>query len=171
MKVDTGADVTAISESAYNSALHRTPPFKASWRILKGPDGRPLDVIGCFNTTLSIHSASDRSSRHTVYVVRGLHSPLLGRPAITALRVLSEIAAVGTSCHSVSYVTDKFPTLFSSLGELKGSPYTIRLRENATPFSLSAPRRVPLPLQPAVGLQRMVDTGVIRSVDQPTDWC
>ena len=46
-------------------------------------------------------------------------------------------------------------------------------RENATPFSLSTPRRVPLPLQPAVDakLQRMVDTGVIRSVDQPTDWC
>ena len=173
MKVDTGADVTAISESAYNSALHRTPQLAASRRILKGPDGRPLDVVGCFNTTLSIHSPSDRSSRHTVYVVRGLHSPLLGRPAITALRVLSEIAAVGTSCHSVSYVTDKFPTLFNGLGELKGSPYTIRLRENATPFSLSTPRRVPLPLQPAVDaeLQRMVDTGVIRSVDQPTDWC
>ena len=173
MKVDTGADVTAISESAFNSALHRTPQLTTSRRILKGPDGRPLDVVGCFNTALSIHYASDRSSRHTVYVVRGLHSPLLGRPAITALRVLSEIAAVGTLCHSVSYVTDKFPTLFKGLGELKGSPYTIRLGENATPFSLSTPRRVPLPLQPAVDaeLQRMVDTGVIRSVDQPTDWC
>ena len=89
MTIDTGADVTAIPECTYLSTLSSNPILMFSRRILKGPDGRPLDVVGSFETTLSLRSASDRSSCHTVYVVRGLQTPLLGLPAITALKMFS----------------------------------------------------------------------------------
>ena len=51
--------------------------------------------------------------------------------------------------------------------------YKIKLRENAIPYAVSAPRRVPLPLQTKVKteLERLKDLDVIRPVTTPTDWC
>ena len=43
----------------------------------------------------------------------------------------------------------------------------------ATPFALTTPRRVPIPLLPKVKeeLQRMESMGVITKIDEPTEWC
>ena len=51
--------------------------------------------------------------------------------------------------------------------------YKIELREDATPFAITTPRRVALPLLPKVKteLQRMEDLGVISRMDEPTEWC
>lgn len=47
-KIDTGADVTAISESTFKNIFSHTkkPTVKPVTRPLKGPGGQPLDVIG-----------------------------------------------------------------------------------------------------------------------------
>ena len=47
------------------------------------------------------------------------------------------------------------------------------LREDATPFALSTPRRVSIPLLPVVEaeLKKMEGLWVIRRVESPTDWC
>ena len=59
------------------------------------------------------------------------------------------------------------------LGKLTGPPHEISLQENAVPYSLSVPRRVPLPLMPRVkaALERMENQHVIRKIEEPTDWC
>ena len=64
------------------------------------------------------------------------------------------------------------PNIFKGLGKLKDN-YVIKLRENATPYALTTPRRVPLPLLPKVKeeLQRMEPLGVIMKIEEPTDWC
>ena len=51
--------------------------------------------------------------------------------------------------------------------------YKIKLKENAIPYAVSAPRRVPLPLQTKVkkGFERLQDLDEIRPVTTPTDWC
>ena len=66
----------------------------------------------------------------------------------------------------------QFPDVFKGLGKLKDN-YVIKLRENATPYALTTPRRVPLPLLPKVKeeLQRMERLGVITKIEEPTDWC
>ena len=47
------------------------------------------------------------------------------------------------------------------------------LRDDAKPFCLYTPRRVPLPLMKKVEdeINGLVKSGVIESVDEPTDWC
>lgn len=52
-------------------------------------------------------------------------------------------------------------------------PYIIKLKPNVTPFSLSTPRRVPLPLLGKVKeeLERMEQLGVITKVEEPNNWC
>ena len=49
----------------------------------------------------------------------------------------------------------------------------IKLRDNASPYAIYAPRNVPIPLRPKVQeeLNRMKKIGVIRKVSQPTPWC
>ena len=104
-----------------------------------------------------------------VYVVKNLHEPMLGRPTIEALHLIQRVESVQST--SINY-REVYPKLYSGLGRMKES-YKIRLRENAIPYAVSAPRRVPLPLQTKVKmeLERVQDLDVIRPVTTPTDWC
>ena len=74
---------------------------------------------------------------------------------------------------TVSEYRAKYSEMFEGLGELRDYPYTIKLRDDASPVALTVPRRVPYPLLPKVKveLDRMVEQGVISKVVRPTDWC
>ena len=65
-----------------------------------------------------------------------------------------------------------FPDVFRGLGKLKDD-YAINLREDTTPYALTTPRRIPIPLLPKVKeeLGRMEKLGVITKIDERTDWC
>ena len=113
-------------------------------------------------------SEAERSQlQQEVYVVKGLRKPLLGRPAIEGLGVVSQIEQVHTND-----IVKGFSHLFCGLGRLKDN-YTIKLRKDIQPFSLTTPRRIALPLLLRVKaeLQRMEDLGVISKVKEPTEWC
>lgn len=64
------------------------------------------------------------------------------------------------------------PQVFNNLGTMPGE-YTIRLHPDAVPFAVSAPRRIPIPLQEPVNreLDKMEQMGVIRRVQESTEWC
>ena len=51
--------------------------------------------------------------------------------------------------------------------------FSIKLTPGSTPYAITMPRCVALPLMPKVKeeLQRMENLGVISKVDIPTDWC
>ena len=83
MKVDTGADVIAIPEMTYRRILHSMPTLSKLNRILRGPDGKKRSVLGLFHSRMSTTSQSDYPSQQTIYTVRDLRLPLLGRPAIS----------------------------------------------------------------------------------------
>ena len=164
-KMDTGADVTVVS----NDAVPKTNfPSESCWKKLFGPGGTPIVVIGQFTADLQF---KDTVSTQDVYVVKDLHEPLLGRPAIEALNLVQRVQAVKTESQSAS-VREMHPKLFSGLGRMSET-YTIRLRDDAVPNCVSAPRRVPLPLQKKVEekLRRLRELDVIRLVNTPTDWC
>ena len=102
-----------------------------------------------------------------MYVIRNLKRPLLGRPAIEALKIVSLVEPV-----SESNIAKQFPRLFKRLGKMEGY-YEIRLKDDVKPFALSTPRGVALPLLSKVKaeLQQMENIGVITKIDEPTDWC
>ncbi|KAK2185881.1 hypothetical protein NP493_220g03035 [Ridgeia piscesae] len=56
---------------------------------------------------------------------------------------------------------------------IKTEPVTIKLKAGAETLCLTTARCVPFPLMDAVKaeLNNMVESGVIRSVTEPTDWC
>ena len=106
-----------------------------------------------------------------IYVVKGLKEPLLGRPAIEKLNLVARINDIQSQC-SEEQIRKKYPQLFHGLGELKGE-YEIQLKPHAQPFAITSPRRIPLPMKSKVKAEiaRMEKLGVIRKVEQPTDWC
>ena len=83
--------------------------------------------------------------------------------------MISEVNSVNKSKEDI---VAQFPELFNRLGLIKGS-YWIELEEEAKPYSIMAPLRVPIPLLPKVKceLEKMEREGVISKIDEPTDWC
>ena len=166
-KLDTGAEVTAITEPAFLQL--KDVPLQAPTKTLHGPDQQPLKVLGQVTLTLS---SKGQACTHNVYVVRDLEQNLLGLPAIEELNLLAKVAEVRQEPDDLGDITTQFPALFSGLGTLNGE-FQIRLKPDATPFALHTPRNVPLPLRKKVKeeLSRMESLGVISKVDVPTPWC
>lgn len=162
-KVDTGADVSVIPDT---EAKKLNVEVKETSKVLTGPCKGQLNVCGSFCTQLHTEK---KSARQTVYIVKGLKHPLLGRPAIEALNIVSVVQQVQVSTEGLF---DKFPQVFEGLGKLDGE-YNIDLKEETRPYAVTTPRRVPLPLMDKVReeLERMEKQGVITRIDKPTDWC
>ena len=169
-KLDTGAEVTAVSKETYHN-LQDAPPLNTPQRTLCGPSRKPLNVLGQCEV---IFTHKQVSSKQQMFVVDGLKTNLLGLPTIKALNLavrLDETTSESTPL-STTYIHQKFKHLFQGLGNL-GGEYEIQLKPGATPFALYTPRRVPLPLRAKVSaeLQRMDSMGAISRVDVPTPWC
>ena len=164
VKMDTGAEVTATSGETHK--LLGSPQLNKPEKVLYGPAHQALNVLGQFSGWLK---HGKRSAREMVYVVQGLKTNLLGLRSITALQLVRRVHATNTGEPDV---VKQFPEVFQGLGTI-GDEYTIKLKENATPYSLYVPRNVPIPLQPKVKeeLVRMERIGVTSKVTEPTPWC
>lgn len=165
-KIDTGADVTVLPYSVFKELSGNThlSTLSPSSKPLLGPGRNQLDVVG---VTKLLLRKGRRTAVEEVYVIRHLHTALLGRPAINKLELVARLDSI-----SIETLKTSYPKLCSGLGEVR-KPYAIRLKPGAEPFSLKTPRRIPLPLMDKVKqeLSRMESLGVISRVEDPTDWC
>ena len=160
-KVDTGAEVTVISEEALESLPKKE--LQSSTKRLCGPDNRPLEVLGELAATLTY---KDRSCVHHIYVVRKLQQNLLGLPAIQSLHLLSQVDAIEAP------ILGQYPGVFEGLGTFPAT-FKIQLDPGAKPSAIFTPRNVPIPLRKKVEeeLSRMESLGVISPANKSTPWC
>ena len=177
--VDTGAQRSIMPEALYKPSYGK---LEQSDVTLIGAGDKTLDILGCVKMEIS---NENRRISETVYVIKGGSKLLLGIPGIRALGLLDDIPgtySIRAVCHAKEVepftrntsdcVKHKYPKLFSGLGKLSGQ-YNICLREEAKPFCITAPRRIPLPLlkKTEEEIQRMVNSKVIVPIEEPTDWC
>lgn len=165
-KIDTGADVTVLPLKVFKELYrHNHPPsLHKSTKALLGPGRSRLDVVGVSELALR---KGDKEILEDVFVIRHLHTALLGRPAISKLELVARLESI-----TIETLKKCYPKLCSGLGEVR-QPYDIKLKPGAQPFSLKTPRRIPLPLMDKVKqeLARMEELGVISRIEEPTDWC
>lgn len=164
-KIDTGADVTVIGrELSDKLGLSVCKTGKK----LFGAGHNPIEVVGTTKVYLSL---GDQTVKQDIYVVPDQGMPLLGRPALRALNIVSVREAAEITDFANRYV-DKFPMVFQGLGKFKHQ-YHIKINNEATPFAVVAPRRVALPLREKVKeeLDKMKEEGVITPIHAPTEWC
>ena len=161
-KIDTGAEVSAVTEQTFKSTAPSTQLRKPS-KVLHGPNRQPLNTLGSATVSLA---HKDKSTTQEVFVIPQLTHNLLGLPAITALELVTKVDAIQSG---TSIIQEKFPSLFNGLG-LMSDEYEIRLKPNAKPHALFTARHVPILLREKVQteLQRMQSLGVITKVDCPT---
>ena len=112
-KIDTGADVTVVPEKEYEKS--QDGPLIPPDRTLCGPGQHTLKVCGKFEGRLR---NGNTEIREQIYMVQGLHRPLLGRPAIESLNLVVQVQPVLAQKDAVVL---KFPHLFQGLGCMKGA--------------------------------------------------
>uniref|UniRef100_A0A3B1ITQ0 Gypsy retrotransposon integrase-like protein 1 n=1 Tax=Astyanax mexicanus TaxID=7994 RepID=A0A3B1ITQ0_ASTMX len=160
-KIDTGADVSIISEETYHSLFPKRPLETA--KIPLDSPGGELECIGQVQSTVTYKGETHPL---TAYVIRGRTvSNLLSRPLSVKMNLVKRVnELVCSKGHSQA---------FGEHGTLKTEPVRIQLKDNAKPFAVHTARRVPFPLLQKVKeeLQRMERNGIIERVTQPTDWC
>ena len=163
-KVDTGAEVTAMSEKDYRGL--RKVNLQPTSKILYGPSYHTLKTIGQFMGKVKY---GKKQSEQLIFVVRGLKTNLLGLPAIMALKIAARTDAV---IDQKTQLFEKYPSAFTGLASF-GEEYSIKLKNDAKPHVLFTPRQVPLQYQSKIQkeLERMESLGVISKVDEPTPWC
>ena len=148
-KVDSGADVTVVSEAAYKR-LQPKPRLNPNKSPLNSPGGS-LSVIGEF-VICTQHREADYSFK--VLVVKERTENLLSREVSVKMGLIQRIEAVNFSV-------------------LKTDPVHIELKEDAEPSSVYVACRVAIPLLPAVEaeLKKMEKEEVIREIKKPTKFC
>lgn len=127
---------------------------------MTGPGGQPLHVRGSYLANIFWQG---KTSSQRLYVIESLSLPLLGLAAIQALEVVKFLGFVNTPEPTLH------AKLLRGLGTLRGE-YTICLKQDAVPFSLGAPRRIPVPLREVFRqeLEKHEGDGVVRRIDKPT---
>ena len=167
-RIDTGASVSCMPFNMFTEKwgkLHR-PQLK-----LMAAGENSLKTRGVITLNLEY---KDRKVTENFYVIENLKTPLLGVPAIDKLSIVARINKCDgkSSVSSGALWKEKFPKLFTGLGKMS-TTYSIKLRENAQPFSVSTPRRVPFQLMDPVKqeLQKMEKLGIIEKITKPTPWC
>ena len=113
MHIDTGAEVTVISQQTWKSVGQ--PELLPSDRTLRGPDRRAISTLGRLTGTFKMGT---QQAEEEIYVVKGLSKSLLGRPSISNLGLVKRIATVDSG--SSLSPKDQFPSLFQGLRTIGG---------------------------------------------------
>ena len=157
-KVDSGADVTVITEETYKS-LAGAPSLMHTSAILKSV-GQEVKCKGTFTARVKYKG---KIYVMKVYVVEDATSNLLSCTASLAMGLI----------RLNINETEADPSVYGELGLMKCPPVRIRLKADADPYSLNTARRIPIPLLAKVEeeLLRMERNGVVTAVTEPTEWC
>ena len=182
-KIDTGAEVSVISEKHLKLFKRSTEELKQSNKILVGSNQIKLQCYGYFYEKLCIGKITNIAQ---FFVCQNVSTPLFGKPELEKFELIElKIPQnhVYQSCNSIEErvanfptgeeIKKDFPSVFNGLGLVKGEPVSIQVNEGTTPYHIGAPRRVAIPMLKPLKeeLERMVKLGVIEPVDEPTEWC
>ena len=123
-KIDTGADVTAVSEEIFGKLEGVT--LRDTNKSLQGPAKHQLIVRGQFTGTPTYQQSK---SCQEIFVVQGLQQALMGRPAIEVFNLILRVNHINSS----EKVVKLYPDLFTGMGTL-GVEYHIQLKQDAKPL-------------------------------------
>ncbi|UYV83534.1 K02A2.6-like [Cordylochernes scorpioides] len=157
-QIDTGADVSVMPENCFKQNFsHKLG--KTQKRLYAA--GMAMPVLGNFQATLE---ANGKVSHEEIFVVKNLHVSLLSAKASEELGFIQRLLHVNSN--PLTDPLKDYPKLFSGLGKLN-KPYKIELNDQAQPYAIHTPRRIPFPLMNKTKqkLKEMEQQGGIEKVD------
>ena len=166
MQLDTGAAVSIIPETLYNSILRGHPLTET--RPLKSYSGNSLSLLGQLQVTVKHNS---QVVTLPLVVAKGNKVPLLGRNWLECINLnWSEIFSVQDT-DPLKPLLDKYSNLFEEgSGRIHGMKAHITLQENVKPVYRKA-RPVPYALKKPLEekLDSLEKQGILKKVDH-SNW-
>lgn len=158
-RIDTGADVNVLTEDSFEKIRDR--PVLAKSQVSLHSVASSLKCLGKFDTEIECNGCMYRD---TVYVVKGAKNNLLRGELSEKLGLISRPIINEVKIQE---------SAFGELGLMKCQPLKLQVKEGSIPYSISAPRRIPIPQIPKVKaeIQRMVDNEIVEPVSEPTEYC
>jgi len=166
--IDTGADVTCISEKCIpNNLRNKINPLD---RNICGPDNQKLLAKEFLNVKIAKDSKIVKSK---IYVIRNLKNNLLGKPKILKLNVTRKVYKMNMCTNkqtNLNSILRKYGNVFKGLDRLK-KELKIHIKEDAKSLFQSTPRAVTIPLLSKLRkeLDILRSLGVIEPADYPID--
>lgn len=170
LKLDTGAKANLISLSDIRQ-MKEKPKIQRAKSALSDYNGQKIESFGTCRLKVMV-----KHKLHYLFfsVVAEERESLLGDKACEDLGLVRRVYCVNRDVKlqndSVDNIVHSFADVFKGLGTLPFT-YKIVLKDDAKPV-IHAARRVPAPLKDKLQkeLDRLVTLGVIRKIEEPTDW-
>ena len=187
-QVDTGAGVSVIPHRVYLKVFPHIPIINTNTK-LSAYNNTPIDVMGKIYVSCKY---GDNTKKLKFIVTGHSTSTIIGSPDAVNLgcvKFCSNPTSVKDCVKKVSIskkgeltlplgksgdpkaeILEHYPELFKGIGCVK-TMYKIELLKDAIPVR-HASRRVPEAIRPKVKLEldRLVEEGIIKPVDAPTEW-
>ena len=166
-KLDTGAEVSVLPLHTYNK-LDTKPTLKSTSMNLTAYGGSSIKPSGTCKLTCS-NQAKGNTCEVKFYVTPVDAHPILGLTDCIQLGLIKRVCEIQQEGLTKDMLKQKYPMVFKGLGKL--GMYHITLQDNHTPV-INPPRRIPHSLKSRLqqSLEKNVRLGVLKKVDQPTDW-
>ena len=165
-KLDTGAQVNVIPLQKFKQMKLKDIKLEHTNTKLTGYGGTKLKVKG----KCSLQCCYKNSEIVGTFHVVDTNSPaVLGLQSCVDLGLIKLVMSVSSN-NSMEEMLNKYKSVFQGLGCLK-EPYHIKIDRSVSPV-IHPPRRIPTALRGKLKatLDEMEKLGVIRKVDEPTDW-
>ena len=184
LKIDTGSQVNIMPFKDLKKIVGSNPQINACTHSLVSYSEDKLTVLG--TATLPVKSKTDVEHELTFHIVETNQPGLLGLTASQDLGLIKVVMVAKTeekqtepdkseevtklSEELKEEVLQKYTQVFTGLGRLE-KPYHIEVDPTVTPV-VNPPRTVPAALRDRVKeeLDDMERRGVVRKVEEPTDW-
>ena len=174
-KIDTGSDVNVLSYEEFRT-LKNKPKLKQSKTKLKAYNGGDVEVKGQCILSLKY---KEKSVKALFIISPDNVKPILGRELSEKLNLVKRTFSVeqsnsrnklNRSRYNTAKLCEKYADCFEGLGCLPNS-VKIQLREDATPV-VEPCRKIPFAQydQLKEELRRMETMGVIKKIEEPTEW-
>ena len=163
-KLDTGAEASVLPLKVHKS-LKNTPVISHTTVTLSAYGGSMIKAVG----TCTLMCKGKVSSPVTFYVVAIVVQPILGLTDCIRLGLIQRVHTLQVPEMSKSTTRVEFADVFRELGNL--GKYHITLKDQVNPVIHPA-RRVPYSLLDKLKkcLEANLQCGVLKKVDDPTDW-
>lgn len=170
MQIDTGASVSILSETTYNSIKDNIGSFYETHDVLQTYTGEKIPVLG--KVMVPVKYGKQDCIELQAIVVKGDGPDLIGRNWLQHIRLnWQQIFSVNLNNAELQKVLDKHADVFEEgLGTLKGASAKIYVEPDAKPRYFK-PRSVPYAQRSGIEkeLARLEEEGIICKV-QFSDW-
>jgi len=166
-KLDTGAQTNVIPLAEYNKLINK-PKIEHKKVVLKTYTGGQIPVTGVCNLEIE---CNNQKSTEMFVIVPSNCQPILGLDCCERFNFVNRVHTVHTSDKKLNDgLASEFKDVFEGIGCLPVT-YKIKLKDDAVPV-IHAARKVPIALKDRLKteLNRLTDLGIVKKVEEPTEW-